>query len=471
MNSLPAFISYIDPQQRYVFANNLYATFFGQEISQPGGPHVREVLGERAYQATRPHIEAALRGERQSYEYALPHGKETHQIKAVYIPDVENGKVKGIFVHGTDITEQKKLEEDLLSAKERVEHVIKFNPAVLYLGKAPRDLPLYHSKSTVSMTGFNPEELVGEKGDSLWESRVHPDDLAPYLAATADFLKVGHRAGEYRFLHKNGTYRWIRDEANAIRDPTGNVQDIVGCWTDVTDRKRMEEELLKKNRLAAIGETAAMVGHDLRNPLQAMTTGLYLVKKLVQSSKTEDRIQAVELLTDLDKQIRYMDKIVSDLQNYASQVSVEPIETNLKQLMEDTMSTIIVPENIQANLTVKGDPAVTTDPALMLRVMANLVTNAIQAMPDGGKMTVTYERTQTAFSIIVKDTGVGIVPEDLPNIFTPFFTKKAKGQGLGLAVCKRLVEAQGGTISAESKLGQGSAFTVTIPTSKTLETG
>jgi len=469
MNSLPAFISYIGPQQRYAFANKLYTTFFGQKISQFREPHVREILGDQAYQKTRPHIEAALRGEQQSYEYELPHGSKIHHIKAAYVPDMEDGKVKGIFVFGIDITEQKKLEQDLLSANKRLEHIIKWNPAVLYIGKAPKDIPTYHSKTTVSITGFEPEELVGEKGDALWESRVHPDDLAPYLAATADFLKVGHRVGEYRFLHKNGTYRWIRDEANVTRDSKGNVQDIVGYWTDVTDRKRMDEELLKSNRLAAIGETAAMVGHDLRNPLQAMTSSLYLTKKLIESPKIEDRIQAVELVTDLNRQIQYMNKIVSDLQNYARPVSVEPVETNLKELIEDALSKIAVPENIQTNLTVKGAPTATTDPVLMRRVIVNLVTNAIQAMPDGGRVTVSYDRTPDAFSVIVQDTGVGIAPEDIPNLFTPFFTKKAKGQGLGLAVCRRLVEAQRGTITVESKLGQGSTFRVTMPMLKALE--
>jgi len=632
MNALPAFISYINPDQRYSFTNKLYATFFGQEISQLREPHVREVLGDQAYQKTRPHIEAALRGEQQSYEYELPHGKEIHHIKAAYVPDMEEGKVKGIFVLGVDITEQKlaenalrnskeryrrlfedspislweedfsavkkhiielqskgilnfkeyfakhpdeiskcaamvkvldanratlklygakdvkdfvdglstviteestkifgeeltalaegktsftseisnltlrgetkhvsvictvvpgyedtlakvlvstvdltgqeKLEQELRSAKERLEYVIESSPAVIYLAKPLPDLSdyysVYHSVNTVSLSGFESEEFLGEKGAGLWASRVHPDDLAAYRAATPEFWIKGHGTYEYRLLHKDGTYRWIREEANVIRDSSGNVRDIIGYWTDVTDRKRMEEELLKENRLAAIGETAAMVGHDLRNPLQAMLTGLYLLQKLTASSRDEDRKEALAMIKDLDEQVLYMNKIVSDLQNYSGAVAPEPTQVDLNELLKGALSTVKFPLNVETALSVEGS-RVFLDPMLTKRVIINLVTNAIQAMPDGGKVTITGVRDPTSLSMKVQDTGVGIAREDLERIFAPFFTKKAKGQGLGLAVCKRLVEAQDGTITAASELGHGTTFTVTIPMTKDSE--
>jgi len=106
VNALPAFVSYIDSEQRYVFANALYTSFFGLDLDQVVGHHVNEVLGDQAYVRVRSHIEAALRGERQSYEYVLPHAGKTRHIKAIYVPHMENGKVKGIIVLGLDITER-----------------------------------------------------------------------------------------------------------------------------------------------------------------------------------------------------------------------------------------------------------------------------------------------------------------------------------------------------------------------------
>jgi PAS domain S-box-containing protein len=113
IDSLPAFISYIDSEQRYVFANALYAAFFGQALNELIGRHVNEILGYEAYQKVRTHIQAALNGQRQSYEYELPHAGKTRHIRAVYVPHMEKGKVKGIFVLGIDITEQKQLEQKL----------------------------------------------------------------------------------------------------------------------------------------------------------------------------------------------------------------------------------------------------------------------------------------------------------------------------------------------------------------------
>jgi PAS domain S-box-containing protein len=112
VDSLPAFVSYIDCEQKYVFANALYAEFFGLG-TRPAGLHVSKVLGDEAYLKVRAHIEAALRGERQSYEYDLPHGGKLRHLKALYIPHMERGKVKGIIVLGIDVVERKQMEREL----------------------------------------------------------------------------------------------------------------------------------------------------------------------------------------------------------------------------------------------------------------------------------------------------------------------------------------------------------------------
>jgi signal transduction histidine kinase len=226
----------------------------------------------------------------------------------------------------------------------------------------------------------------------------------------------------------------------------------------------MEEELLKSNRLAAIGETAAMVGHDLRNPLQAMLTGLGLLNQLIESTRPEDKNDAVDIVKDLNDQVHYMNKIVSDLQDYSGPVNPEPIEVDLKQMLQDALSTVKCPKNVDTTLVAEDATRVVLDPVLMKRIVVNLVTNAIQAMPDGGRVTVTASKGPGGTSIIVQDAGVGISSQDIDRLFTPFFTKKARGQGLGLVVCKRLAEAQGGTITVSSKLGHGATFTVTVPT-------
>jgi len=239
---------------------------------------------------------------------------------------------------------------------------------------------------------------------------------------------------------------------------------IVGVTREVGERRRMREELLKSKRLAAVGEAAAMVGHDLRNPLQAMVTIVYLVKKLLSFGGVEERNKAFGLLEELNDQVHYMDKIVSDLQDYTRPIGSELIETNLSELIREVIASVKIPGTVKVSNMNGGDPRkAILDPVLLRRVLANLVLNAIQAMPKGGELIITTNKTQDSVEIIVQDTGVGIASENLEKIFNPFFTTKAQGQGLGLAVCKRLVEAQGGEITVKSELGNGSTFTVSLP--------
>lgn len=121
IDSLPAFISYIDAEQRYVLANALYASFFEQPLDQVIGRYVKDVLGKEAYEKVRYHVQAALNGQRQSYEYELPHAGKIRWIKSIYVPNIEKAKVKGIFVLGIDITEQKNIEQKLGDTLEPVE--------------------------------------------------------------------------------------------------------------------------------------------------------------------------------------------------------------------------------------------------------------------------------------------------------------------------------------------------------------
>ena len=301
----------------------------------------------------------------------------------------------------------------------------------------------------------------------IWKDRVHPDDLRHYLAEVPLLWKDGKHTFEYRFLHKDGTWRWIREETKVFRDANGKPKEVSGYWTDVSERKRLEEELVKSHRLAAIGETSAMVGHDLRNPLQGIAGIVYLAKKNLESRKAADRKAAAALLDTVEEQVTYMDKIVSDLQDYAQPLAPQLTETNLPNLIRQTLSMINIPKTVKVSMKIeKLANSALIDPTLMRRTLTNLTINAIQAMPKRGKLTIRARSKGDSIILTVEDTGVGIPRKNLAKIFNPFFTTKAKGQGLGLAVCKRLVEAQGGTINVKSKPRKGTAFTIKLPRGK-----
>jgi signal transduction histidine kinase len=225
-------------------------------------------------------------------------------------------------------------------------------------------------------------------------------------------------------------------------------------------------ELRNAERLAAIGETATMVGHDLRNPLQVIIGTLYLARENLNNiSCPQEKKQKIEkLFTRIGQEIRYIDKIISDLRDYARPTKVELEETNISDVINETLSSLTIPDAIKVSVTISESfPKLMVDPTLLRRVFTNLILNAIQAMPDEGQLRIgAFETGEDAF-INVQDTGVGIPKENLPKLFQPLFTTKAKGQGFGLAVCKKILELHGAEITVKSEVGKGSTFTIKVP--------
>jgi signal transduction histidine kinase len=252
---------------------------------------------------------------------------------------------------------------------------------------------------------------------------------------------------------------------------------------EVADRKKAEEalrqneehledlveektKLLKDSeRMAAIGQTAGMVGHDIRNPLQSIIGEVYLVNsELATLPDSKEKANIKESLDMIKQNTEYMNKIVLDLQDFAKPLNPCDEETNIEQMVQELLTKNGVPESIQTEAKIESDArTIRADSAYMKRILGNLVSNAVQAMPKGGKLTVQAHREKSSVVIMVKDTGVGI-PEDVKDkLFTPLFTTKSKGQGFGLAVVKRLTEALGGTVTFDSKEGTGTTFTIRLP--------
>ena len=228
---------------------------------------------------------------------------------------------------------------------------------------------------------------------------------------------------------------------------------------------KTDEEQTK--RLSAIGQTAGMVGHDIRNPLQAMISDVYLLKAdLADMPESETKNGVSESLESIEKNINYINKIVADLQDYARPLKPEYKDAKLPELITSIFQTISLPEKIKISMHTDGEITLRTDPVFIRRVLTNLATNAIQAMPEGGTLQVAAYKEQNMLVLTVSDTGKGIPDELKPKIFMPLVTTKAKGQGFGLAVVKRLVEALHGTLTFESEIGKGTKFIIELPLEK-----
>jgi PAS domain S-box-containing protein len=234
----------------------------------------------------------------------------------------------------------------------------------------------------------------------------------------------------------------------------------LGITIIVQDKTEVEDS----KRLSAIGATAGMVGHDIRNPLQAVLSETYLLKEdLKAMPDNETKKDVVESLDSIENNVLYIDKIVQDLQDYARPITPELTEVNLSNVFANIFKNITIPDSIKLSLDIEGLEKIRTDPMLLQRALTNLVTNAVQAMPNGGELKIKGQKSNDRVVVTVADTGVGIPEEVKPRLFAPMMTTKAKGQGFGLAVSKRLVEALKGNISFESESGKGTKFRVELP--------
>ena len=233
---------------------------------------------------------------------------------------------------------------------------------------------------------------------------------------------------------------------------------------DITERKNLEKLLQEKERLAGIGATAGMVGHDIRNPLQAITGDVYLLKDyLAGMPETPIKGEVVESVDSIEQNVSYINKIVADLQDYARPLTPQYADVNLYDLVVRCLETIVIPQDVSSSIEIDQSLRFQTDPDLIQRILTNLVTNSIQAMPKGGELKIKASANIDKAIVVVQDTGIGIPEHVKTKLFTPMVTTKAKGQGLGLAVVKRLVEALGGTISFESEEGKGTKFIIELP--------
>jgi PAS domain S-box-containing protein len=232
--------------------------------------------------------------------------------------------------------------------------------------------------------------------------------------------------------------------------------------------RKSQEQLLKAQRLAAIGELASMVGHDLRNPLTGIAGATYYLKSRL-GSKVDKK--AREMLDLIERDIEYSNKIVNDLLEYSKELRLDLAGTSPKLIMKEALSLVRIPQNIRVVNSTQSRPRINVDAQKITRVFVNIIKNAIDAMPRGGKLTISSKKANGHLEIAFADTGMGMSENVLRKLWTPLFTTKAKGMGLGLPICRRIVKAHRGSISVKTELHKGTVFTVNIPVKPELEGG
>jgi two-component system, sporulation sensor kinase E len=314
------------------------------------------------------------------------------------------------------------------------------------------------NEQTVKMHGYSSrEELIGKSAFQLIAEKDQPKAFEN-MKQTFETGQI--KALEYTFVTRDGREFPAELSTSIVRDASGTPIGFVAITKDVTERKRMEQQVFKSERLAAIGQLAAMIGHDLRNPLTGITGASYYLKThldLTANGKTKEMLEIIE------KDIVYSNKIISDLLEYSREMKLDLIEVTPSYLTREALDLLRIPRRVRVVDLAKNTPLISVDVEKVKRAFVNVIKNAVDAMPKGGTLTIRSRKSDGNLEMSFADTGMGMPGETLQRIFTPLFTSKAKGMGFGLAISKRIVEAHGGRIAVESTVGKGSTFTLIIP--------
>ena len=243
------------------------------------------------------------------------------------------------------------------------------------------------------------------------------------------------------------------------------LESIVSYGRNITNQKQIEQQLIQSEKLTGIGRLAAGVAHELNNPLSSI---LGFSELMLESIDEDNPLN--EFLTDIIESAKQSKKIVTGLLEYARQSVSKKSSHNVMNVIDRTVSLVKHTLKVkEINVIVDGErdlPKVKIDMQKTIQAFLDIITNAIDAMPDGGKLFIEAKKeTDKYVSVSLRDTGIGIPEENLNKIFDPFFTTKevGKGTGLGLSICLGIIEQQNGKIDAESELGKGTTFKISLP--------
>jgi PAS domain S-box-containing protein len=391
-----------------------------------------------------------------------------------------------------DITERKRAEEALSASESELralftamqDVVLVIDREGVYRKIAPNNPALLHRE---------PEELLGKKLEEVFPTEqakkflsiVH-QVLQKQQSVRVEYdLSIGGKSYWFSTLISPMTADstvWVARDITELKQTEAQLKSYSERLEEmVKERTRAledaQEQLVRQERLAVLGQLAGGVGHELRNPLGVINNAIYYLK-LVQPD-ADEKVRSYHAM--IEQEVHTAEKIISDLLDFARIKSMDREPVAIHELVQRVLVRYPVPASVEVSQNIPSDlPRVFADSRHLEQVLGNLVVNAYQAMAahtslgqtgstdtqDGGRLTITACQQGEMILIAVKDNGVGIPPQNMNKLFEPLFTTKTTGIGLGLAVSQKLAEANGGRIEFESELGKGATFTLYIPAAR-----
>ena len=409
-----------------------------------------------------------------------------------------------------EIAMRRHAEDSARTSAERFQHLLAHSPAVLYsmlIGETAIT-PVFVSENVAGLLGFAAHECLEA---DWWRDHVHPEDREIAFAHLPQLLSRGTAEAEYRLRHRDGHYLWIQDDVRLVHDDRDETRKAVGAWTDVTERKRTQAELMQASRLAGKAEIATGILHDVRNVLTSVTISFSLLRAKVKSLSVPGVEKVANLLdtqgklpgflteTDQGRKVpKYLvalsdklaqeqaalvgelDRLTTSIEHVTQLVSAQQAYAKVSGKREAVSLEAVLEESLSLNrlsrfgrdLKIVKEfaplPPVSIEKHKLLQILVNLIRNALQACEEEAKsdklLKVCLSSEPGWIRITVRDNGVGIAPENLTRLFEHGFTTKKHGHGFGLCSAATAAKELGGSLQVESQgPHQGASFTLKLP--------
>lgn len=378
---------------------------------------------------------------------------------ALHPLDIE-GQISGVYGILKDIRARKRLERSLMKSRLMLEQTRQ----TARIGMWELDPITRSAHWTIEIFEMFGLQICDPVPFEYMVQYIHPDDRQELINRLYPLISDHQpRDIEYRICRTDGKVRILHSKINE-----GIDGELVGTIQDVTEFKETELLVRQAEKLSAVGQLAAGVAHEIRNPLTALRGFLQLLERCVHDSVVNDQSdRELRYLGIMKSELARIELIVNELLVFAKPQAIQFTEACVSVLLSDVV-TLLNPQAIVKNVTIEllGQQTADTiecDPNQLKQLFVNIVKNAIEAMPIGGVVTMGVTCDRETVTVFVEDEGEGVAPEALPRLMEPFFSTKENGTGLGLMVCHRIVEAHFGHMCIESQLGVGTRIDITLP--------
>ncbi len=453
----------LDENYYITLVNTAYARLIGHDKEELKGKKFFDICPRQSEEEKgrlRELIQQAFSGVAGSIKgFPLKRDKETLYVYVTVSPLTFHDRIAGVIISCDDITEEIDLRNKLREYADVLEEMVNVRTEELRAEKEKLDIIMRTVGAGISLFEPNGKILWLNRRMEEWLGNKKIDNILDILGISGDLL-TDNEPRQYIKELQFGNYRGIfQIHITPLKTKTGGVQ-FIGLIQDVTEIKRLEEQMMHSEKLSALARISAGLAHEIGNPLTSISSYVQLLREMDLGEFANESLETIS------KHISRIAEIVRNISSFSKPTKGVAGPVNIKEVLDSTISLMRFDKrmkNIEVIVEFEELPDVYADANHLAQVFTNLIFNAADAMPDGGTLRITAREVERSVEIAFTDTGTGIPEEHLHKIFDPFFTTKDKGTGLGLSVSFSIVKSFGGDILVESEVGKGSTFRVRLP--------